>query len=193
MSDYQKGNGCALDWNDEIQYTESSFLTLPAGEYPFTVTSFDRQNYDGGSNIPPCKMAVLHLAVDGGDQGTANVNERLYLHTAMLWKLSEFFHAIGQLRKDGAVQMNWNAVPGATGRVKLTVNKYEKNGQERTNNRVEHFLPPEERSGGAGAAVSGPAQGSAPQWQTQAAPAQQQAMEGFQRQGRVAEWQPGKF
>lgn len=189
MSEYQMASGHALDWEDEIQYTESSFLTLPAGEYPFTVVSFDRQNYDGGSSVPPCKMAVLHLAVDGGDRGTANVNERLYLHTTMLWKLSEFFHAIGQLRKDGAVQMNWNAVPGATGRVKLVVNEYEKNGQKRTNNRVERFLPPEEAPGGG----AGPAQSAAPQWQSQGAGGQQQAMEGFQRQGRVAEWQPGKF
>lgn len=189
MSDYQKTNDRALDWDDEIQYTESSFLTLPEGEYPFTVTSFDRQNYDGGSSIPPCKMAVLHLAVNGGDQGTTNVNERLYLHTTMQWKLSEFFHAIGQLQKDGTLRMNWNAVPGATGWVKLVVNEYEKNGQKRTNNRVEHFLPPKKApSDGAGGT-----QNAVPQWQNQGTGAQQQAMEGFQRQGRVAEWQPGKF
>lgn len=43
MSDYTNGAGYALDWDDEIQYTESSFVLLPAGEYPFTVTGFDRQ------------------------------------------------------------------------------------------------------------------------------------------------------
>ena len=192
MSEHQKTGGYALDWNDEIQYTESSFLTLPAGEYPFTVTSFDRQNYDGGSSIPPCKMAVIHLTVDGGSQGVANVSERLYLHTTMLWKLSEFFHAIGQLRKDGTVQMNWNAVPGAVGRVKLTVNKYEKNGQERTNNRVERFLPLQEGASGLSASAPEPTRENVP-WQAQGTPVQQQAMDGFQRQGRVAEWQPGKF
>lgn len=187
MNNYQTMNNRALDWDDEITYTESSFLTLPAGEYPFTVTSFDRQNYEGSANIPPCKMAVLHLAVDGGDQGVANVSERLYLHTKTLWKLSEFFHAIGQLKKDGTVQMNWNAVPGAVGRVKLVVNRYEKNGQERTNNRVERFLPPKAD------AAPVPQAAPAPQWQSSSGPAQQQAMDGFQRQGRVAEWQPGKF
>ena len=30
---YPNSGGHALDWEDEIQYTESSFLTLPAGEY----------------------------------------------------------------------------------------------------------------------------------------------------------------
>jgi len=199
MSDYTNGAGHALDWDDEIQYTESSFVLLPTGEYPFTVTGFDRQNFDGSSKIPACKMAVLHLAVDGGDRGTANVDERLYLHTSMLWKLSEFVVSIGQMEPvEGAtVRINWNAVPGSTGLVKISVNKYKnKNGEERTNNRVEHFLPPE---GGRTAtpAYRPPAQqqapaAPAPQWQ-QPAPAQQTAMDGFQRQGRMAEYRPEKF
>lgn len=196
MSNYINSAGYALDWDDVIQYTESSFVLLPAGEYPFTVTGFDRQNFDGSDKVPPCKMAVLHLAVDGGDQGTANVDERLYLHTSMMWKLSEFFTAIGQLQKDGSVRMNWNAVPGSTGRVKLSVNQYKnKKGEDRTNNRVEHFLPPEQSGQAAAPAYHPPVQqqapaAPAPQWQQ---PAQQTAMDGFQRTGRMAEYQPGKF
>lgn len=201
MSEYNNGAGYALDWDSEIQYTESSYVTLAEGTYPFTVTSFDRQNYDGGQKVPPCRMAVVHLAVDGGDQGVANVDERLYLHTSMLWKLSEFFHAIGQLEKDGSMHMNWNAVPGATGMVEVSVNEYtNKNGEKKKNNRVARFLPPEERP--VRQAVP-PQTAPAPQWNAPpaqgAAPAQQMAMDGFQRQGRVAEYQqadgyqPGKF
>lgn len=195
MNGYNNGAGYALDWDDEIQYIESNFVLLPAGEYPFTVTGFDRQNFDGSAKVPPCKMAVIHLAVDGGDLGTADVDERLYLHTSMLWKLSEFAVGIGQMEpvEGAAVRINWNAVPGSAGRVKLAVNKYtNKNGEERTNNRVEHFLHPERgrssapahqtpaRQQGSGQTQAAPA----PQWQQ---PAQQQAMDGFQRKGRVAE------
>lgn len=148
MADYQNANGYALDWDSEIEYTESSFVILRAGTYPFTVQNFERQNYDGTGKIPPCKMAVLHISVDGGDQGTAMIDERLYLHSSMMWKLSEFFTAIGQLQKDGTARMNWNAVPGATGQVKISVNQYKnRNGEDRTNNRVEHFLPPDQNSG----------------------------------------------
>lgn len=196
MNEYNNSAGYALDWDDEIQYTESSFVLLPAGEYPFTVTGFDRQNFDGSDKVPPCKMAVLHLAVDGGEQGVANVDERLFLHTTMMWKLSEFFTTIGQLQKDGSVRMNWNAVPGSTGRVKLSVNQYKsKNGEDRTNNRVEHFLPPEQSGQAAAPVYHPPVQqqapaAPAPQWQQ---PAQQTAMDGFQRTGRMAEYQPGKF
>lgn len=215
MNNYNPA-GAALDWDDEIQYTESSFILLPEGEYPFTVTGFDRQNYDGSEKIPPCRMAVLHLAVDGGDQGTANVDERIYLHTSVMWKLSEFFVSIGQLQKDGSVRMNWPAVPGSTGRLKLSVNKYVSNrdGKERTNNRVEHFLPPEagqpapayqQMAPGQQAANQQPGTyqppayqppAPAPQWQqqqAQQAAAQQTAMPGFQRQGRMGDYQAEKF
>lgn len=179
----------ALDWDSEIQYTENNFTILPAGEYPFTVTGFDRQNFDGSSKIPPCKMAVLHLTVDGGGAGTAVVDERLYLHTSMMWKLSEFFHAIGQLQKDGSIRMNWNAVPGAMGLVKLKIDTYKnKNGEDRTNNKVERFLPPA-GGGPASAPLPAAAAPAAPQWNTQ-----QQAMDGFGSQkGRMADYQPGKF
>ena len=177
----------------------SSFVLLPEGEYPFTVTGFDRQNYDGSAKIPPCLMATLHLTVDGGSLGTTAVDERLYLHSTMEWKLSEFFYAIGQLKKNGTVRMNWNAVPGATGTVKLSVNEYtNKDGEIRRNNRVAKFLPPEN---GPAARLTppppppapvqaGPASAPAPQWQQ---PPAQQAMNGFQRQGRVADWQPEKY
>ena len=210
MSNYNPA-GTALDWDDEIQYTESSFVLLPEGEYPFTVTGFDRQNFDGSEKIPPCRMAVLHLAVDGGDQGVANVDERIYLHTSVMWKLSEFFVSIGQLRKDGSVRMNWPAVPGSAGRLKLSVNKYvNKKGEERTNNRVEHFLPPEagqtapanqQMAPGQQAANQQPGTyqpptyqppAPAPQWQ-QPVQGQQTAMNGFQRQGRVGDYQAEKF
>lgn len=166
MSNYSSNSptGKALDWDDEIEYTESNYITLPEGEYPFTVTGFERQNFDGGAKIPPCKMALVHLAIDGGSLGTAYADERLYLHTTMQWKLSEFFHSIGMLQKDGTVRMNWNAVPGASGWVKVTVNKYtNKDGQERTNNRVEHFLAPNDDTPAQFKPAAQPATG-APQW-----------------------------
>ena len=124
--------------------------------------------------------------------------------------------SIGQLRKDGSVRMNWPAVPGSTGRLKLSVNKYVSNrdGKERTNNRVEHFLPPaagqtapanQQMAPGQQAANQQPGTyqppayqppAPAPQWQrqqAQQAAAQQTAMPGFQRQGRMGDYQAEKF
>ena len=196
--DYTNNNpqGFALDWDSEIEYTESNFTTLPEGKYSFTVTGFDRQNYSGqdrngnATKIPPCKMAVVHLQVDGGEHGMATVDERLYLHSSMLWKLSEFFVSIGQMKgeKGETISMNWSTVPGSTGVVELIVNEYaNKNGEKRTNNRVSHFLP-------HNTDVPAPQKATAPQWGAKAQPAapqwsaqSQETMSDFQRQGRVAE------
>ena len=167
MSEYTNTNaGYALDWDDEIKFTESGYVVLPEGKYPFTVQTFERQNYDGGKKIQPCKMAVLTLVVDGGAMGSATVTERLYLHTSAQWKLSEFFHAIGQLQRDGSARMNWSAVPGASGMLELGVNTYtNKDGQERTNNRVTHFLAPDKAAGApTPAPAPAPAAPAAPQW-----------------------------
>lgn len=174
MNEYNNTQGYELDWDSEIEQDSQEYITLPAGTYPFRVENFERGLYDGGSKIPKCKMALLTLKLDGGELGIANATERLFLHSSMEWKLSEFFAAIGLKKKGERVTMNWNAVPGAVGMAEVEVNTYtNKEGKERQNNRVTKFLPAEE------------------------APVEpkQTAMGGFQPRTRMAEaaYEPGKF
>lgn len=184
MSEYNSTQGYELDWDSEIQADEKERITLPEGTYPFRVTGFDRGLYDGSAKVPKCKMATLHLVLDGGPLGEANVDERLYLHSDFEWKLSSFFASIGLKKKGQRVTMNWNAVPGAVGMAKVVVNTYtNKNGQERTNNRVDRFIPAEEGQSPAPAPVSQPVQPEV----------QQTAMGGWQQKTRMAEYQAGKF
>lgn len=189
MSEYNTTQGYELDWDSEIQADEKEYITLPEGVYPFRVNGFDRGLYDGSAKVPKCKMATLHLVLDGGPLGEANVDERLYLHSDFEWKLSSFFASIGLKKKGQRVTMNWNAVPGAAGMVKVVVNTYtNKNGQERTNNRVERFIPAEEESGHSQA----PDPGYPPAQQAQPEP-QQTAMGGWPQRTRMADYQAGKF
>ena len=172
MNEYTNPQGYELDWDSEIEQESRTYITLPEGTYPFRVESFERGLYDGGSKIPKCKMATLNIRLDGGELGIASVTERLYLHSTMEWKLSEFFAAIGLKRKGERVTMNWNAVPGAVGMAEVEVNTYtNKEGKERKNNRVTKFLPAEEGE------------------------PKQAVMDGFQPRTRMAEaaYQPGKF
>lgn len=158
MSEERNNVMMELDWDSEIEYIESQYTLLPDGKYPFTVKNFDRQRWDGSAKIPACKMAVLHMSVDGGSLGIANVDERMYLHSSMMWKLSEFFTSIGMLQEGGRVKMDWNAVPGATGVVEIEVNKYkDKNGNDKTNNKVKKFLPKGQASDAAQAPSQAPA------------------------------------
>ncbi len=47
----------ALDWDSEVTNEQREFVLLPAGDYLFTVQSFERARYEGSAKLPPCSMA----------------------------------------------------------------------------------------------------------------------------------------
>lgn len=135
-----------LDWNGSFIAEETEFTLLEAGKYPFTVTDMERKIYDGNSDKIPngAPYAEISMKVDGGEQGTTTIKERLYLMKKFTWKLTQFFESIGQAPVVGQpFNPNWNAVVGATGMAEIEVNQYVSNGQERKNNRAKAFLKPE--------------------------------------------------
>src|SRR5690625_6831158 len=81
--------GYELGWDDEIEESGPSFVLLPAGDYNFEVTKFERSRYQGGANLPPCNMAILTLKIDGGEHGSTTVIDRLYLHSSTEGFLSD--------------------------------------------------------------------------------------------------------
>lgn len=145
--------GRELGWDDEIEKEAPEYVTLPEGDYDFKIIGFERQRYtpNPGAKLPPCNMAVLNIDIPN-QQGLCTIQHRLYLHTRMEGRLSEFFASIGQKKKGERVRMNWNMVPGATGKCRVTVNKYtDKDGNERTNNRISKFYEKEQKTWQAGA------------------------------------------
>lgn len=136
--------GYELGWDDEIEKDGPDFITLPAGDYDFTVKGFERNRYSPkeGAKLPPCWMALLSITIEG-ESGTATIPHRLYLHSSTEGLLCEFFTSIG-LRKHGErVKMNWHAVPGAKGRCKLGVRTYKnKDGEDVTINEIKQFYEP---------------------------------------------------
>lgn len=133
--------GRELSWDDEIEESGPDFTLLPAGDYNFEVTKFERSRHNGSANLPACNMALLTLKIDGGEHGSTTVIHRLFLHSKTEGFLSNFFEAIGQKEEGQRVKMNWPAVFGAKGRCTLEVNTYMKDGEERKNNQVKTFLP----------------------------------------------------
>jgi hypothetical protein len=124
-----------LDWGDSIE-KESEILMLVPGDYDFTVMGFERGRYQGGDKIPACNMATVQLRVNT-PQGPASIFHRLYLHTKQEWALSEFFMSVGQKKKGERLgHMNWDALPGSTGRAKFGIRTY--NGNEY--NEVKRFF-----------------------------------------------------
>lgn len=143
MSEYENN---ALDWNSEITQ-DDQFELLPDGEYDFVVESMERARFNGSDKMGPCPQAKLTLVIKSPVSGNdVKILETLNLHKKMEWKLSQFFVCIGQKKKGEPLVPNWNLVPGSKGRASIIVNKYLKDGQNRENNKVDKFLPKEQKT-----------------------------------------------
>ncbi|MBO0961975.1 hypothetical protein J1P26_19915 [Neobacillus sp. MM2021_6] len=134
-----------LGWDDEIEKDGSDFILLPAGDYNFTVTKFERGRFAGSAKMPACNQAKLELKVQSPEHGDVTIFHTLLLHTKTEGFLSNFFAGIGQKKKGEKLRMNWNTVIGSKGKLKLKTNKFiGKDGVEKTNNEVQTFYSYEE-------------------------------------------------
>lgn len=179
-----------LGWDDEIS-RESDFTIIPEGDYDFTVTGFERGRYDGSDKLPPCNMAIVTLAVTLSDGTPATLKHRLFLHTRCEGLLSAFFTGIGLKRRGEPLRMNWNAVPGAHGRCKITVRSWKgKNGEDMQSNDIKKFYDPFENSSAPATSANGYAPAGAPSANGYAPNGQQYAPQNNQPTGVFT---PGKW
>ena len=132
-----------FQWDDTITKDASDFILLPEGDYNFTVESFERGRHTGSDKLPACNKAILTLRIDTAE-GTAKITHNLFLHSKTEGLLSAFFSCIGQKKKGEPLKMNWQKVIGATGRCKIGINTYTKDGEERKNNDIKRFYPKED-------------------------------------------------
>lgn len=139
-----------LGWDDEIKNDGAGgdFFLLPAGEYPFTVIGFERARHPGSEKLPPCNKAVVTVKFDGGELGTTTLKENLFLHSKTEGVLCAFFRSIGQRKSGEKLSMDWQKVPGSTGRAKLGVREWKKkDGTPAESNQVKTWLDPVEPAG----------------------------------------------
>lgn len=130
----------ALDWNEILSSDGKDFTLLPEGIYEFEIAGFERGTFPGNKNMCPCNNAKLTLKIQT-EQGTSIIYDDLILHKKMEWRLSQFFRCIGLKKRGEKITMNWNAVPGATGKIQIKVETYtDRNGNERKINKVEKYL-----------------------------------------------------
>lgn len=133
-----------LGWDDEIVKDSTEYILLPAGDYNFKVTSFERGRYAGGTKLPPCNMATVHIEIEGAE-GTITIKHNLYLHTTTEGLLSGFFAAIGQKKKGEPLRMNWNSVTGSTGKCQVSIRNWTtKDGKDAQSNDIKKFYAADE-------------------------------------------------
>ncbi|MDH6367529.1 MULTISPECIES: DUF669 domain-containing protein [unclassified Breznakia] len=130
-------------WDDTLVEDPKEFVTLPAGDYDFRILSFERGRYTPGpdSKMPACNEANLKVEIINPMDSTGESNPvlkyRLFLHSRTEGLLSAFFASIGLKEKGQPAQMNWNIVPGATGKCSVKIKLY--NGNQY--NEVAKFIP----------------------------------------------------
>lgn len=136
-----------LDWDGEVS-NEGGFVLLPEGDYPYTITKFERARYNGSSKVPPCRMAQLTVAIHGGEKGETYVICRLFLLSKYQWKIYDLFVSLGLANpEDETVRMQWDRVQGGTGICHVAQREYTKQsgahvGETVISNEITKFLPP---------------------------------------------------
>lgn len=132
-----------LGWDDTITKDSGEYVLLPEGDYNFTVESFERGRHMGSEKLPACNKAILTLSIEA-PEGTAKITHNLFLHSKTEGLLSAFFSSIGQKKKGEPLKMNWQKVTGSTGKCKVGIHTYSKDGEERKSNDIKRFYPKED-------------------------------------------------
>lgn len=137
-----------LGWDDSITQ-ENSFIELPEGDYDFTINHYERGRFAGSAKIPPCNKATVFFDVKDADANEVSIRQDFLLHTKMEWKLSELFRSVGLKKEGEEVRMNWNALPGLSGRCHVTLDP-DKNDPSKKYNHIQKLYPKEPKKFEAG-------------------------------------------
>lgn len=130
-----------MDWDSDIPTDEGQgeFVTLPDGtECQFEVKKFVRDRSRAGA-----PMAKLELICTADDGRRAYVHENLTLSPAAIFRVRKFGVAIGHLSPNEPGRIDWDAVIGATGRCRLSVEEWtRRDGENSESNKVKDWLGP---------------------------------------------------
>ncbi|MBQ1428356.1 MAG: hypothetical protein IIZ06_01690 [Kiritimatiellae bacterium] len=137
-----------IDWDYELTDEDTKggaeAVILPDGEYDAVVERLERGQFAGSQNMQAGPMAILTLAVDGGERGTARPKANVILNQKLAWKLDQLAISCGFWKKGEGKgrRIPWGEIQGRAIRVKLGHRVY----QGKTYQEVERFLPPAEKA-----------------------------------------------
>lgn len=137
--------GRTFDWDESVEQDGPKFITLPEGDYNFEVIKFERAQYAGGPKLPACKQAIIHILIQT-DEGQTTIKHNLYLHTITESMICNFLTGIGQRKHGEKMVPRWSEIVGSTGRCKVGLHSYTKDGETRTNNKINEFYEPDENA-----------------------------------------------
>lgn len=135
----------SFNFEDELpDIPQTEFTILTPGEYEFTVMDIERKEIDS-KKLGMVKVADVQLRFsDGQQEGLGHCN--LMFHSKTVWKIREFFAALGQtVEKGQSFRPNWNII-GQTGRCLVKNGSYisKQDGRTYQTNEVDKFLTSED-------------------------------------------------
>ena len=108
--------GREYGWNDVIK-NDDQFILLEDGDYEFKIDHYERSRSKGGK-LPPCNMAVVYFNISA--YGDPQLRDNFVMHSSLEWKLSQLFMSVGLKKKGEELRMDWDKLPGLTGKCKIT-------------------------------------------------------------------------
>ena len=133
MADY---NDEVYDWDGEIADESGEFILLPEGDYKFTITGYERANFDGSDKIPPCHKAIVTFRIHA-PEGDVDLTDNFMLCKKMEWKLSSLFLSVRLKEHNKPLRMNWQALYNRQGYCHVYIEKYrKKDGTEGQSNKI---------------------------------------------------------
>lgn len=140
MSDYSATDR-EMDWSDTISAEKEERVILEEGNYNYTVTGFERARYMGSQKIPACNKAEVTLTVQTKEGKEVKVRSSFFLHSSFSWKIVSFFESLGLVKDGEECHMQWDKILGKRGTAHFKPRTYQKDGEERTVNNVDYFVP----------------------------------------------------
>lgn len=127
-----------LDWDDAIAWEDApAYITLPPGDYIFTVASYERGRYNGNPEQGKiaCNTVRVTVVIET-PAGQASAQNTFYMKKSAIGFVRDFFLCIGLIKKGQAFTPDWNAAIGRTGVAQFTTREYKGN----TYNNVKKWL-----------------------------------------------------
>lgn len=125
-----------------LDYEEQEYILLEPGEYPFTVTEIDYDDFNGSAKLPPCGKVIVSLTVTS-ELGNAYLKNNFYVCKEGAGMIAAFLKSIGVLKEgQKTFTPDWDSYIGKTGIVKTSQREYNGNSY----NNVDRFIAPKKKA-----------------------------------------------
>lgn len=152
-------NYTAMDLDERVKDDSSfDFVLLEPGVYPFEVAKVENEYFNGSEKVPPCPKVNVSLRIALPDGSSTTVRDGILCYCegrdaegnaygGNVWRISEFFRAIGGKRHGESAETNWSPdyLVGKKGMVKIgnrtyTATRGANKGKEMQSNEVVNYL-----------------------------------------------------